>query len=109
MTCTRTGCGRPAAFAPKICVPAMGRAIGKHKPIEVAFTGGICGECMAGLTAADFLSPDDPAGAHLRQLVAIGAGGHVLPDFGRAWVEALPLDGAEFAEVQRATSGATTQ
>lgn len=109
MNCTRKGCDRPAAFVPKICVPAMGRAIGAHRPLEVGLTLPTCAECMAGLTRDNFISPDHPAGAHLRHVIGLAAGGRVLPDFDRAWVEGVALDGVEFAEIERATSGATTQ
>ncbi|MFN3584854.1 hypothetical protein [Phenylobacterium sp.] len=102
MICQRTGCGRTATHAPRICVPAFPGRRGGRIACEAVLTLVCCDDCILEVGAADFVASGDRGRDALRQALALQAGGRFLPDFDEAWVEPVALTSPDWAAVERA-------
>ena len=96
-SCMRIGCSAAAAFGLKLGIPAAGVPMHRARPLEVVVGVLLCPAHAEEATPADYLT------APLRKActtmsVRAGSG---LPDFDRALIRALPLDGVEWAMFER--------
>ncbi len=91
--CAQTGCTSRAAFAPRLCVPAVGQAKDTKRAIQLFVGLQLCPLHAGMLKPAQWLGPElDLIPQNLRKMVMIMAMGRAAPDFDRAWFDLVPLD-----------------
>lgn len=90
--CQKTGCTRPASKALTINVPAKGWPVSLHQPIRMVLGLRLCRQCAAEATPAEFLTDD------MRRATEITcrASKKAEPDFDRAFISPISLDGHEY-------------
>lgn len=100
--CEHDGCERAAQFAPKICVPAMGWPLDEKRALQATLGVRLCREHCEEFPAADQFKADAPGALReVFKVMARAAGSFIPPDFKRAWVKPVPLDGEEWATFTR--------
>lgn len=93
--CMIEGCPAAATYAPKLCIPAMGHKIGSHQPIELMLGFKTCHAHFD--SDAKKMLAENP---NFEKMIRLMARDRATPDFDRAWIVAMPLDGDEFQEYQ---------
>lgn len=100
--CERAGCGRPAKWAPKLCVPASGVPIDLHQPLSIVLCLPVCDEHFAEMKAPEFVE-DEKMRKLFRTIADMSVPadqrhirGPVPPDFARAFFTKLRLDSDEY-------------
>lgn len=101
--CSRNGCSRAAACAPKICVP-VSAGVGPTGPLEAIVGLPLCDRHLGELRVADFLA-DTPGKPSMRLSFVLMAGRHASPNFARAHVVRVDLDSDEWRAAVRARHG----
>lgn len=97
--CTRAGCQGEGKWAPKLCVPALGR---EGSAVDVILSLTLCDSCAVAVTAADLVAGGgDPGRDLIRAAVSLQAAGRFLPDFERAQLVCVPLAIANAAALGR--------
>lgn len=94
MNCQKNECPNVAEVALCIKIPAMNVSIDEHEPISVAINLKLCRSCLAKEDVHVWLSHNNN---YLKLMVArqVQALGKQPPDFNRAWLEGIALDGPE--------------
>lgn len=100
--CQKTDCGRPATTAPTLNIPAKGFPISLHQPIRMVIGLRLCRHCARQATAPDFLTDK------IKAVVEAMARGKAPPDFDRAFVSPISLDGDEFQNFAALQHGRST-
>jgi hypothetical protein len=99
--CNRQGCTKHAKWAPKLNVPATGWPLHAHKPMAVLGTLMLCDEHMAEITPADMLGGEcegKEGMVGLKQMFIAATAGKVPPDFARAFMTRVDIEGDEFKQ-----------
>lgn len=95
--CSKTGCAAAATCAPKLCVPAQGVPIDIHQPMTMIIGLPVCAAHFAELKTELFLTQ-----ITRRSFETMArAGKRIAPDFARAFLERIPLNGSEYQTFQR--------
>lgn len=89
------GCANPATVGLAMNVPAKGVALAEHDPIRILLGIMVCDGCTRKIAAKEFLGDSSSSlGTLLR--VMCRKGGWAEPDFDRAFIAPVPLDGEEW-------------
>lgn len=102
LMCQKVGCEEQAQFAPKVCVPTIGRST-KDSPLQAVIGLVVCKRHIKDLKAVDFLLPKPGQENVLRRLFAMQAQSYRQspPDFFRAFIEPVSIDSSEYQTFQR--------
>lgn len=92
--CQKVGCTRSATKALSINVPAKGWPISLHQPARVVIGLRLCRQCAAEAKAEDFLTFDTVIKPTLEGMCR--ASMKAEPDFDRAFISPISLDGDEY-------------
>lgn len=92
--CQKTGCTRPASKALTINVPAKGWPISLHQPVRMVIGVHLCRQCAATVKAAEFLTADTKIKTVIEDMCRTAK--QAEPDFARAFVTPISLDGDEY-------------
>ena len=96
MKCQRVGCDQGANYAPRIRVPMLGTRIEVVEPLKVVIGLELCRQHAVDCDLAKFLSDD------MKRLFQMAATDKGLPDFKRAYMDAVKLDTDEYRELKKA-------
>lgn len=102
--CSWHGCPCAAQFAPKLLVPGEGYPQEESRSAGMICGLELCREHAENFDVQDFLEQDNGAIKQTVTMMVKAMGSSVRPDFKRAWVRALPLDGSEYAIFERMRS-----
>lgn len=95
--CQHSGCPQLATHMPCLMVPAKGWPIEAHQPIQFALGVKVCLHHAKGAGAAALLERNPKLVEVIKVAARAANPGGAKPDFERAWIDPLALDGARYA------------
>lgn len=94
--CSWDSCEKDATIVPEVNVPAQGYPRDSHQPLSMILGLPVCEEHFKNINLEELLYKGGPFNEGLEPVFKAGAAGRQPPDFKRAWLSKIPLDGDKY-------------